>query len=92
MESKASEKEESSYYRQAFIKGNISVNDLRDRLDYGQEVSSEELRAIKNFEHYQISVLNQQLSDEDFHKKYKQIQVLANLGSYKEFLKDKYSF
>ena len=80
------------FYRQAFIKGNVSINDLQDKIDNGIELSIEELKAMSNFEHYRLSVLNQQLSEEDFHKKYQQIQVLANLGSYAEFLKEKYNF
>ena len=80
-----------SYYRQAFIEGNISINDLRDRLDNGDSLTSEELSSIKNFEHYQITVLTKEMSDDEFSKKYQQLQVLANLGSFEEFLKDKYS-
>ncbi|MDC3259961.1 hypothetical protein OAU66_00215 [bacterium] len=80
-----------SYYRQAFIEGNISINDLRDKLDNGVELTLEELTSIKNYEHYQLSVLSKEMSDDEFNKKYQQLQVLANLGSFEEFLKEKYA-
>ena len=80
-----------SYYRQAFIEGNISINDLRDKLDNGATLTSEELASIKNYEKYQIEVLTKEMSDDEFNKKYQQLQVLANLGSFEEFLKEKYT-
>ncbi|MBL4652411.1 MAG: hypothetical protein JKY53_06030 [Flavobacteriales bacterium] len=79
-----------SYYRQAFIEGNVSINDLREKLDNGMELTPKELTSIKNFERYQIDVLTKEMSDDEFNKKYQQLQVLANLGSFEEFLKEKY--
>lgn len=68
----------------------ISINDLRD-FDYsGQPLSHQQRLALKNFERYRIHELNQQLSEEDFHKKYAQIQVMANLHPFIEFLKEEY--
>ena len=63
----------------------------KDKLDNGVELTLEELTSIKNYEHYQISVLSKEMSDDEFNKKYQQLQVLANLGSFDEFLKEKYS-
>lgn len=85
------QKKAQSYYRQAFIEGNISINDLRDKLDNADAITPSELTAIKNFEHYQLTVLTKEMSDDEFNKKYQQLQVLANLGSFEEFLKEKYS-
>ncbi len=68
----------------------ISINDLRD-FDYsGQPLSHQQRLALKNFERYRIYELNKQLSEEDFHKRYSQIQVMANLYPFKEFLKEEY--
>ena len=78
------------YYRQAFIEGNVSINDLKDKEFSGKSLTTEEKTALRNFEHYRLKVLNDQKTEEDFHKKYQQLQVLANLGSYKEFLREKY--
>ena len=68
----------------------ITINDLRD-FDYsGQPLSHQQRLALKNFERYRIYELNQQLSEHGFHKRYTQIQVMANLYPFKEFLKEKY--
>lgn len=68
----------------------ITINDLRD-FDYsGQPLSHQQRLALKNFERYRIHELNQQLSEQDFHKRYTQIQVMANLYPFKEFLKEQY--
>ncbi|MGB0882455.1 MAG: hypothetical protein ACPGSO_05840 [Vicingaceae bacterium] len=68
----------------------ITINDLRD-FDYsGQPLSHQQRLALKNFERYRIHELNQQLSEDDFHKRYTQIQVMANLHPFKEFLKEEY--
>ncbi|MCE3279219.1 MAG: hypothetical protein K0S44_1410 [Bacteroidetes bacterium] len=36
------------------------------------------------------NVLNAQTDDMAFHKRYQELQVMANLGDYQEFLKEKY--
>lgn len=77
-------------YKQAFLGEHVTINDIRDKEYKGEELSEEERKAIRNFEVYRLKVLNEQTSDEEFHKKYQQLQVLANLGSYKEFLKSKF--
>lgn len=68
----------------------LTINDLRE-LDYSdQELSPQQVLAIKNFDRYKISELNNQTSEEAFHKKYMQLQVLANLSPFDEFLKEEY--
>ncbi|MDG1477593.1 MAG: hypothetical protein P8Q14_10640 [Vicingaceae bacterium] len=68
----------------------VTINDLRD-FDYsGQPLSHQQRLALKNFERYRIHELNQQLSEKDFHNRYAQIQVMANLHPFKEFLKEEY--
>lgn len=68
----------------------ITINDLRDFDFTGQPLSHQQRLALKNFDRYRIHELNQQLTESDFHKKYAQIQVMANLSPFKEFLKEKY--
>lgn len=68
----------------------ITINDLRDFDFTGQPLSHQQRLALKNFDRYRIHELNRQLSEEDFHKKYAQIQVMANLSPFKEFLKEEY--
>ncbi len=68
-----------------------SINDLRDKEFTGARLSSDEKRALANFDAYRLQVLNNQQDEEEFHKKYRQIQVIANLGDWRDFLKDEFS-
>ena len=54
------------------------------------KLSEKEKVALSNFDKYRIFVLNDQESEEVFHKKYMQLQAMANLSPYEEFLQDKY--
>ena len=75
----------------SFIGGPVSINDLREKEFNGQSLSQEEKQALVNFDKYRIIELNKQNSDHEFHKRYRELQVMANLGNYTEFLNDKYS-
>ncbi len=79
------------FFTKKEIGGEISVNDLRDREFSGEKLNAEEKTALANYDAYRISVLNSQENDEDFHAAYRQLQVIANLGDWKEFLKEQYS-
>jgi len=68
-----------------------SINDLRE-LEYNNELETKQRLALKNFDRYRISELNSQISEENFHKKYMQLQVMANLSPFEEFLKEDYYF
>lgn len=72
------------------IKPFKSINDLRE-LEYNNTTLETNQRvALKNFDRYRISELNNQNSEEKFHMKYRQLQVMANLSPYEEFLKEDY--
>jgi hypothetical protein len=74
------------------IKGFLTINDLREK-DYNNvELSPRERLAIKNFDRFRITELNKQKSESQFHNKYLQLQVMANLSPYEEFLKEDYYF
>lgn len=79
------------FFTKKEIGGEISVNDLRDREFSGEKLNAEEKTALANYDAYRINVLNSQENDEDFHAAYRQLQVIANLGDWKEFLKEQYS-
>jgi len=68
----------------------ITINDLRDSDFTGLPLSHQQRLALKNFDRYRIHELNKQLTEATFHKKYMQIQVMANLSPFKEFLKEEY--
>ncbi len=64
-----------------------SINDLRDKEFSGIKLSAEEKFALSNFDKYRLNVLNAQSDEEAFHYKYRQLQVIANLSDWREFLK-----
>jgi hypothetical protein len=68
-----------------------SINDLRDKEFSGSKLSPEERFALSNFDNYRLKVLNSQENEADFHKHYRQLQVIANLSDWREFLKEEYS-
>jgi len=68
-----------------------SINDLRDKEFSGVKLTSEEKAALSNFDRYRINVLNAQSDEQKFHYKYRQIQVIANLSDWREFLKEEFS-
>ena len=66
----------------------VSINDLRDKEFSGVKLTAEEKFAISNFDKYRINVLNSQTEEEKFHYQYRQLQVIANLSDWREFLSD----
>lgn len=74
------------YFAKADIGGTLSINDLRDREYNGEALSDEEKTALKNFDRYRLEQLNGISDDKEFHERYRQLQVMANLGDWKDFL------
>jgi hypothetical protein len=72
------------------IKDFFSINDLREKEYESINLSTNERVALKNFDRYRISELNSQKSEANFHNRYMQLQVMANLSPYNEFLKEEY--
>jgi hypothetical protein len=68
-----------------------SINDLRDKEFSGMKLSPEERFALSNFDKYRLSILNAQENDDTFHQHYRQLQVIANLSDWREFLKEEYN-
>lgn len=66
----------------------VSINDLRDKEFSGVRLSAEEKFALSNFDKYRIAILNAQENENLFHQHYRQLQVIANLSPWQEFLKD----
>ena len=65
----------------------VSINDLRDKEFSGIKLTAEEKFALSNFDKYRIGVLNSTIDEEKFHYQYRQLQVIANLSDWREFLK-----
>jgi hypothetical protein len=68
-----------------------SINDLRDKEFSGIKLSTEEKFALGNFDRYRINLLNAQEDEDRFHHHYRQLQVIANLTDWREFLKDDFA-
>ena len=64
----------------------VSINDLRDKYYDGDHLTEEELLAIQNFDKYRIDYLNSSKDEDEFDKRYLELQAKANLADYKEFL------
>ncbi|MFL5752095.1 MAG: hypothetical protein ACJ76F_01710 [Bacteroidia bacterium] len=79
------------FFTKKDIGGEVSINDLHDIEFSGTRLAADQKKALTNFENYRIKVLNSQESEEDFHSAYRQLQVIANLGDWKEFLKEEYN-
>lgn len=67
-----------------------SINDLRDKEFSGVKLNTEEKTALSNFDRYRINTLNEQTEEAEFHYKYRQLQVIANLSDWREFLKEEF--
>ncbi|MBL7882523.1 MAG: hypothetical protein JNL69_00525 [Bacteroidia bacterium] len=78
------------HFAKSTIGGTISINDLREKEFNGKHLSKEEVQALANFDRFRLNVLNAQTEEDSFHKRYQELQVMANLDDYKEFLKEKY--
>jgi len=63
-----------------------SINDLRDKYYDGKELSEDELLAIQNFDKYRIDYLNASETEEQFDKRYLELQAKANLSNFIDFL------
>jgi hypothetical protein len=79
------------FFAKKEIGGEVSINDLKDKEFAGKELSADEKKALKNYDNYRINLLNSQENEDAFHQTYRQLQVIANLGDWKEFLKSDYS-
>lgn len=69
----------------------VTINDLRDKEFSGIKLSAEEKFALSNFDKYRINLLNSQSEEDKFHHQYRQLQAIANLSSWHEFLDENLS-
>lgn len=67
-----------------------TINDLRERQFNGGNLTEEEKAALLNYDSFRINYLNASETEEEFHKRYFELQAKANLAPYNEFLKGKY--
>ena len=79
------------FFTKQDIGGVESINDLRDKEFSGKKLTADEKFALANFDRYRLKILNAQENEEQFHIHYRQLQVISNLGDWREFLKEDYS-
>ncbi len=72
------------------IKIFFSINDLKEKDYENIDLSPNERLALKNYDRFRIAELNKQTSEDKFHNRYLQLQVMANLSPFEEFLKESY--
>jgi hypothetical protein len=77
-------------HEKLIVKTYLTINDLREKDYTNKELSPNERLALKNFDRYRIAELNKQVNENNFNAKYLQLQVMANLSPYSEFLKESY--
>lgn len=68
----------------------VSINDLKEMEFNEKELTPQQHLALKNYDRFRVKKLNAQQSEFDFQKTYMQLQAMANLSSYDEFLKEDY--
>lgn len=70
----------------------ITISDLRDKEFRNETLTQEEIQAVQNFDRFRLSELNKITDDFEFNARYCELQIMANLADYKEFLKEEYFF
>ncbi len=79
-----------NYFAKQDAGDEITINDLRDKEFRNERLTEEEGVALINFDRFRLSELNKINNDFDFNARYCQLQILANIAGYKEFLKEEY--
>ncbi len=69
-----------------------TINDLKEKEFRNEKLSEEEEQAILNFDRFRLNELNKINNDFEFNARYCELQIMANLADYKEFLKEEYFF
>ena len=70
----------------------VSITDLREKELRNEPLKEDEAQALLNFDRFRLSELNKTKSDFDFNARFCELQALANIMEYKEFLKEEYFF
>lgn len=63
-----------------------SINSLRQKQKDGKYLTNEEKHALENFEKLKSKTLEETHDDQEFTRVYKEINILANLRSFRDFL------
>jgi hypothetical protein len=69
----------------------VSITDVEDKYYNNEQLSADEVQALRNFEKYRMRKLTESKDNHMFNKNFSRLRVLSNLAPYTEFLKPKYS-
>lgn len=64
----------------------ICINDLREKYYNNIPLATDELRALTKFDELRIEYLNNAQNEEEFQRRYLEMQAKANLSPFTEFL------
>ena len=67
-----------------------SITDIEDKYFGMEQLTTDELKALKNFERYRMRKLKESKNKHKFNRAFMRIRVLSNLAPYTEFLKPHY--
>lgn len=81
-----------NYFGKKNSRDTKTINDLRDKELHNESLTEGESQAILNFEKFRLSELNRTKNDFDFNACFCELQAIASLVDYKEFLKEEYFF
>lgn len=72
------------------LSGIVSINDLKEMEFNDKGLTPQQHLALKNYDRYRVKELNKQQTEKDFHKTYLQLQAMANLTPFEDFLREEY--
>ena len=81
-----------NYFANKGSEDSVCINDLRDKEFNNEKLTDEEMQALLNFDRFRLTELNKVKGDFDFNARYCELQIMANIADYKEFLKEEYFF
>jgi hypothetical protein len=69
----------------------VTISDLREKDFDGNLLDSAQQKALDRYDAYRLWYLNGASTEEDFHKRYRELQAQANLLPWHDFLKENFN-
>ena len=81
-----------NYFAAKDFSNPVTISDLKAKEFKDEKLAEEESQAVLNFDRFRLAELNKIKDDFIFNARYCELQIMANLADYKEFLKEEYFF
>jgi hypothetical protein len=81
-----------NYFATKDFSNPVTITDLKTKEYRDEKLSEDEAQAILNFDRFRLAELNKIKDDFEFNARFCELQIMANLADYKEFLKEEYFF